>query len=89
MPKTTTEGMIKSMVWCLANRNIKNVSDISSDTGLDRLAVKRYVYILSEIGVFIPHYRGERVYYTLNPDIQRYLVNESKSVIEQELEGKE
>jgi hypothetical protein len=74
--KTTTEGMIKSIVWCCANRNIKSVQDISTDTGLDRMAVSRYTCLLSDIGVLIPHYKGKRVYYTVNPDIQRYLERE-------------
>ena len=76
MHKTTTEDMIKTIVFCVSNRNVKNCSDISQETGLDRIAVTRYAKLLSEIGVLVPHYRKNRIYYTLNPDIQKYIENE-------------
>ena len=81
--KTNTEGMIKAIVWCVANRNIKCVSDISHDTGLDRGGVTRYTELLSDIGVLIPYYRRKITYYTVNPDIQRYLEKEGEKFIKE------
>jgi len=85
--KTTTEGMIKSIVLCVANRCIKNNNNISQELGLDRGAVTRYTSLLSDMGVLIPHvYKKKRVYYTLNPDIQRYLETEGSKIIKKKLE---
>lgn len=86
MNKTTTEGMIKTIIWNCANFNIRKSSDIALNTGLDRGAVSRYCDLLSEIGVLIRHYRKSWTYYTLNQDIQKFLEKEGGNFIKEMLE---
>lgn len=80
--KTTTEAMIKTIIWYLANYNIKNVSDLAHETSLDRVAISRYCKLLSDIKVLIEYKKGQIIYYTLNQDIQRALIESGKLFLE-------
>ena len=85
--KTPISLIIRGIVYCCSNRSIKSVQNISDELQCDRIAIGKYVNLLSDIGVLIPHYQGKRVFYTLNPDIQRYIENESnKDLLEFEEE---